>query len=384
MKWTGRFGAVLGLCVLFFMVFAGWLGLLPDAASNLVADAAVLTLIGIYAARVGAVGIGLGLFLTLFVVNADQATIALGIPPNRAGTPPTFWLTNILPAALVWLAYPILSRLLTRRLPLLLWGPAIGISLLTLPALRWFNQPELLLEVYLDPRAGTFAILPVPWPYLVGLVTLFATVAVLLTRSPAPSLRRAALGILIMAAILPPASDAITSQIRLRTGAEVEPSHGGPLTPVVVRALVGTADATVVLWDARPVTTSAYLDPLRPIVFGGVTRVDLLPALQAADPGSHEIDLRAGTDRRTALYQLDPPSPGGLQVALEAGHIVVSGGKPHSRLEVLTIGPLGPELLHRRLDAKGSWHSPRAVDDAVALRVIVQSGDAWAVVSRAH
>jgi hypothetical protein len=378
-SWTHRFGLTLGLCALFFMLFAGWLGLLPDTVTNLIAAAAVLSLIGLYAVRVAALGIGLGLVVVLFAVNADQATIALGIPAARSGLPTGFWLTNIVPAALVWMAFPIVARLLARRLPPMFSGLAIGLALLTLPALRYINRPDLFIDTYLHPRPGTFAILPVPWPSLVALVTIFATVAVLLLERPQTSLRRAAIGALIAATIVAPAFDAAASGIRLRTSVDVQPSAGGPLTPVTVRASLATDTAPILLWDGQPVTTGAFLEPLRPFVFAGATRADLLPGLEATAPGRHELSIGAGTDRRAGAFALSAPS--GLRIVLTEGHVVVSGGVANDQLDLLTIGPAGPELLHRQFDGAGNWRSPLALDPSATFTVIAQSGDAWATLA---
>lgn len=382
MSWTRRFGLSLGLCALFFMLFAGWLGLLPDTLTNLVAAAAVLTLIGLYAVRVGALGIGLGLFVVLFAVNADQATIALGTPATRSGLAASFWLTNILPTALVWLAFPVIARLIAGRLSSTLSGVAIGMALLPLPALRYIGRPDLFVDVYIHPGPGNFAILPIPWPSLVALVTVLATVAVLLLERPYPALRRAAVGTLIAATILAPGFDAVAGQVRLRTSVDVQPAAGGPLTQVTVRASLATADAPIVSWDGQPVTTGAFLEPLRPFVLGGATRGDLLPGLQAIDPGRHEVSIKAGNDRRAGAFALNAPSV--LHIALAEGHVVVSGGVPNADLDVLTIGSVGPELLHRQLDGTGSWRSPLRLDDDGAFRVIAQSGDAWAFLDAAH
>ena len=375
MSWTRRFGLSLGLCALFFMLFAGWLGLWPDTTTNLVAAAAVLSLIGLYAVRVGALAIGLGLVVVLFAVNADQATIALGIPASRSGLPTGYWLTNIVPAALVWMAFPIIARLFARRVPPILSGLAIGLALLTLPALRYINQPDLFIDTYLHPRPGTFAILPVPWPSLVALVTILATVAVLLFDRPQPTLRRAAIGALVAATILAPGFDAAASEFRLRTSIDIQPSSSGPLTQVTVRANLATDEAPILQWDGQPVTTGPFLEPLRPLRFAGATRADLLPGLEATEPGRHELSLGAGSDRRVGAFTLSAPS--GLRITLTEGHVVVGGGVANEQLDVLTIGPAGPELLHRHFDGAGSWRSPLALDPSAVFTVIAQSGDAW-------
>jgi hypothetical protein len=374
-SWTRRFGLTLGLCGLFFMLYAGWLGLLPDTLTNVGAAAAVLTSIGLYAARVSSLGIGLGLFVTIFIINADQATIALGIPVSRSGLAATYWFTNILPTALVWMSFPIVARLLARPLPATFSGLAIGIALLPLPALRYITRPDLFVDVYLHPRLGTFAILPMPWPTLVVLVTILATVAVVLLQRPGPTLRRVTVGVLVAATLLAPALDAVAGQARLRTSIDIQPSSGGPLTPVTVRASLATDEPALVLWDGRPVTTGAFLEALRPFVVAGATRAQLLPALQATDPGLHEVSIAAGTERRVGSYLLRPPA--GLQVVLSDGHVVVSGGIPNAELDVLAVGDGGPELLHRRFDSAGAWRSPLTLTAAVGVQVIVQSGDAW-------
>ncbi len=375
MSWTRRFGVTLGLCALFFMLFAGWLGVLPDTLTNLSAAAAVLVLIGLYAVRVGSVGIGLGLLMTLFVINADQATIGLGTPASRSSLAATYWFTNILPTAVVWMSFPILARVVSRRLPSFLSGLAIGLALLPLPALRYITRPDLFVDVYVHPRPGTFAILPLPWPSLVALVTVLATVAVLLLQRPMPVLRRLTVGALIAVTLVAPIIDAAATGIRLRTSIDVQPAAGGPLSHVTVRATVETDDPAVVLWDGQPVTTGAFLEPLRAVVFAGATRAAVLPGLQGLTPGQHEVAIAAGTDRRVGSYQLTAPA--GLQIALTDGHVVVSGGAPNAELDMLTIGSAGPELLHRHFDGAGIWRAPLALAGTAAVRVIAQSGDTW-------
>jgi len=374
-SWTRRFGLTLGLCALFFMLFAGWLGVLPATATNLGAAAAVLTLIGLYAVRVGSLGIGLGLFVVLFLINADQATIGLGTPGSRSGLAATYWFTDILPTALVWMSFPIVARLLARRLPSMLSGIAIGVALLPLPALRYVTRPDLFVDVYVHPRPGTFAILPLPWPSLVALVTILATIGVLLLQRPIPVLRRLTVGALIATTLLAPLIDAEVTGLRLRTSIDVQPAVGGPLTQVMVRASIETDDPALVQWDGQPVTMGAFLEPLHAFAFAGATRAAVLPGLQALVPGQHEVAITAGTDPRVGSYELNAPA--GLQIALSDGHVVISGGAPNAELDLLTIGSAGPELLHRQFDGTGVWRSPLTLAETAAVRVIAQSGDAW-------
>ena len=375
MSWTRRFGLTLGLCALLFMLFAGWLGVLPAALTNLGAAAAVLTLIGLYAVRVGSLGIGLGLFVVLFLINADQATIGLGTPASRSGLAATYWFTNILPTALVWMSFPIVARLLARRLPSMLSGIAIGVALLPLPALRYITRPDLFVDVYVHPRPGTFAILPLPWPSLVALVTILATISVLLLQRPIPVLRRLTVGALIATTLLAPLIDAEVTGLRLRTSIDVQPAVGGPLTQVMVRASIETDDPALVQWDGQPVTMGAFLEPLHAFAFAGATRAAVLPGLEALVPGQHEVAITAGTDRRVGSYELIASA--GLQIALSDGHVVVRGGAPNAELDLLTIGSAGPELLHRHFDGTGVWRSPLTLAETAAVRVIAQSGDAW-------
>jgi hypothetical protein len=155
----------------------------------------------------------------------------------------------------------------------------------------------------------------------------------------------------------------------------VQPAVGGPLTQVMVSASIETDDPALVQWDGQPVTTGAFLEPLRAFMFGGATRAALLPGLQALVPGQHEVAISAGTDRRVGFYDLNAPA--GLQIAFSDGHVVVSRGTPNAELDVLTIGPAGPELLHRHFDGSGVWRSPLTLAETAAVRVIAQSGDAW-------
>ncbi len=375
MSWTRRFALSSGLSILFFGVLSNWLGLLPNAGANLVVEAALMALVGLYAVRVSAIGIGLGLFLALFALNADQATLALGLPQLRAGTPDDYWFTTTLPAAAVWFAFPPLARLFA-RVPKLPGGIAIGTALLLLPALRYVLRPDGLSEIYLHPRPGNFAILPVPWLELVALTTVLATIAlVLIERSQTRTLRHIAVPLLVAMTLLVPTADALRREALLLSSLEVDPPRGGPLTPVTVRARVATEMPRTLMWDGQPVTTSSFLRPLQLFALGGVTRGDFLPALEDHQAGSHRLLLRASDGQRQGSFEVSAPA--GLRIAIADGHIVVSGGAPDADLDLLTIGPEGPELLHRRFDASGTWRSPLAVSPAAALVIIAQSGDAW-------
>ena len=377
MNWTRRFALSAGLSLLFFLVLANWLGTLPNTGTNILVCAALLALVGLYAVRVSPVGIGLGLFLALFALNADQATLALGLPQLPAGIQNDYWFTNILPAAAVWSAFPMLARVIAGRLPRPLGGVAVGLALLPLPALRYFLRPDVLGDIYLRPRPGNFAILPVPWLAAVGLTTVLATLALLFIQRPALGpMRRFVIPALVAITLIVPVIDTVNTEAYLRAGLDVQPSRGGPLTQVTVRARLGTDAAAQVTWDDGLVTTGAFLQPLRPFAYGGITRADVLPALSDHRPGTHQLGLRAGDDARRAVFEIVAPS--GLQITLVESHVLVSGGAPNAELDILTVGPSGPELLHRRFDASGSWRSPLALADASSVTVVAQSGDTWA------
>ena len=377
MSWTRRFALSAGLSLLFFLVLSNWLGALPNAGTNVVVCAALLALVGLYAIRVSPLGTSLGLFVGLFAIFADQATLALGVPQLPTGIPDDYWFTNVLPPAAAWLVFPLLARLIGARLPRLLGGVAIGLALLPLPAIRYALRPEVLADIYLRPRPGNFAMLPVPWLALVGVTTVLATVTLLFIGRPALGpLKRFVIPSLAALTLIVPVADTMSTEARLRFDLDVQPSRGGPLTPVTVRARIGSDVAAQVTWDDALITTGVFLQPLRPFTFGGATRVDVLPALSDHRPGTHQVGLRAGDDARRATFEVVAPS--GLQITIVESHVLVSGGAPSGELDILTVGPGGPELLHRRFDASGSWRSPLALADASSVTVIAQSGDTWA------
>ena len=377
MNWTRKFALSLGLSVLFFLVLSNWLGLLPTTGMNLFACAGLLVLVGLYAIRIGFLAVSLGLFLALYALFADQATVALGLPQLPSGIPDDYWFTAVLPPAAAWFVFPLLARLVAARLPRSLGGVAIGLALLPLPAIRFALRPEVIADIYLRPRPGTFAMLPVPWVPLVGLCVVLASAALAVHGRRMP-VRLGAIAIPALAALtlVVPAGETLSTEAQLRSGLDLAPVRGGPLTVVTARARVDTDVTRLVSWDGAPVTTSAFLQPLRPFAFGGATRVDLLPALSDYRPGVHQIGLRAGDDLRRSTFQILPPS--GLQVTLIEDHLLVSGGPPNADVDILTTGPAGPELLHRRLDGSGAWRSPRTLTDASHLSVIAQTGDSWA------
>jgi hypothetical protein len=377
-SWTRRFALAAGLGGLFFLVLSNGLGLLASSSTNLIVAAALMTLIGWYAVRVSAIGAAIALFLALFALSADQATIALGLPALPAETPDDYWLRSTLPAAAVWAAYPLLARALAMRLPRMLAGIAIGMALLPLPALRYFLEPGRLADVYLHPQPGNFAILPVPWLELVALATLLSAAAIAATARPRwQRFTRVVVPLLVVLTIAVPIAATASTEAQLRSGLEVSPNQGGPLTQITVRARMTTTDTTAALqWDGRPVTTGAFLEPLRPFTFGGVTRAAFLPAVTDAQAGTHLITLRAGDEQRQATFVLTPPS--GLAITVSDGYVVISGGSPGAELTVLTIGSTGPERLTRTLDASGAWRSPLAPTDPSQLTIFAQSGDAWA------
>ena len=381
MSWTRKFALGSGLSLLFFLVLSNWLGVLPATGMSPFAYSALLALVGLYAIRIGFLAMSVGLFLALFALFADQATVALGLPQLPSGIPDDYWFTAVLPPAAAWFIFPLLARLLAARLPRVLGGVAIGLALLPLPAIRFALRPEVIADVYLRPRPGNFAMLPVPWLPLVGLCVVLATAALALQWSRMPvRLKAIAVPALAALTLVVPAGETLSTEAQLRSGLDVTPARGGPLTAVTARARVDTDVTTRVSWDDAPVTTGSFLQPLRPFAFGGATRVDLLPALSDYRPGEHYIGLRAGDDLRRSTFQVLPPS--GLRITLVEGHILVSGGPPNADVDILTTGPAGPELLHRRLDGSGAWRAPRELTDPSELLVIAQAGDLWAAWDR--
>jgi hypothetical protein len=373
--WTRRFAFALGLCGLLFMTSTGWLGLLPGAAANLLVDSSLVALIGLYAMRLGGLALGLGLFATIVALDANRATLALGLTPLPDDVASNYWLLSTLPAASVWLVFPVMAGALARFLPPLLGGIAIGAALLPLPALRLVDRLDVLADVYVMPRAGNFTILPVPWLQLVFGATACATLALIAIERPHPRVAQQFVVPALVAVILVvPMLQTIASETDLRASVQIQPRAGGPLTSVSVRARGSVDGAAQLLWDDKPIAGVSQ-QPLRISRSRGIAQAQFLPAFQVPEVGVHQLELRIGDDQRRMTFEVLPASQ--LTISIDGGHVTVTGGPADADLDILTRGPEGVELLHRRFDHSGAWRSPLALVQGTPVSIIAQSGDAW-------
>jgi hypothetical protein len=372
-SWTARFTAVSVLALLFAAVQLNWFGLLPQTSGQLPVQAALLTLIGVFALRVSPLGMAIGLAVAFVSIFLDQATAGIGVTPLRFTPPSEFWTLNLSRVVLTWAAFPLLVWALGRILPPMAGGVAVAIALLPLPFIRYDN-PGAIAEALATPASGRYLVLAVPWLLLCGAVAVLATLTV------AIRLRRTALTGLVAAAlaaatlIVPVGSIVITTQ-RAAAGVVVEPSAGGPLTEVHLRATFRAAGTPVFSFDDQRIVRNQYLFPLRT----GVTETadtSFLPGAVAAAlaPGAYRLMVQMGDERRESSYELVPP--GGLSLSLSAERHVIATGGAGAHLRVLVQGPEGPELADVTLDRTGSWRSPLALP-AGSFRIIAETDEGW-------
>lgn len=374
MSWTARFWISVGLGGLFLGSELNWLGALPGTTTNLVAQATALALFGLFALRGSALGMAIALFVAIWVLTVDQATLAIGVVPLRFTPPADYWTTEVLRSAVTWAAYPLLARAFALRLPTLARGLAALAALVLLPFIR-FNDWQAVAMGIIDPRTGQVVLLSVPWLPLALLTAALVSAALVWTqaRLVRRPLALAAAGLLMVAVLAPAAVAAVQASAEV-SGVRIEPNHGGPLTTVVASTRIDQAGDAELRWSGETLPPSL----LSAGVSGpGSRRASFLPAVATdLSPGPHEIVIAVGALRRTGNFELLPPSD--LSIALEDGHVVISGGPPARACRVFTIGPGGTELIDVVLDARGSWRSPLAVPSGLQLRVVAQSGTAWA------
>jgi len=371
-NWTTRFTVGALLVLLFVAVQLNWFALLPSTSDQLLVQAALLTLIGLFALRVGPVGMALGLAFAFVAIFVDQATAGIGITPLRFTPPSEFWTVNLARVVITWMAFPLLTWAAGRVLPSYAGGLAVAVALLPLPFIRYDN-PASTLAALLAPATGRYVVLGVPWFALCALVALLATIGVLILQRR-PHLARSFVGLLATAVLVVPLASTLIATEQAASGVILEPASGGPLTEVQVRATFADAGTPLFTLDGRRVTHNQFLFPLRT----GVTadaRATFLPATAGAlAPGAHRVTVQLGSERRESNYRL--VAPGGIALTLDGEQHLIVSGRPGAALRVLADGADGPELLDVTFDSSGSWRSPLPLSDA-QVNVIAQSDGAW-------
>ncbi len=371
-SWTQRFTWATLSALLFGAVQLNWFGMVPGASDSLLAQVALLTVIGVVALLVSPLGMALGLAVAFVVIFVNQATAGIGIAPLRFAPPPEFWTVSLPRIALTWAAFPLLTALLARLLPQLAAGMAVGAALLTLPFIRYDPSSELVQSI-LSPSAGRFVVLAVPWLPLVGLTALVTSGALVLYRFRPRALVAAAMALSALTLALPLSAN-VVRETQLTHGVVLEPRAGGPLTNVFVGANAAEPVTPILNWDGQRVVVNDALLPLRT---GVTTRAALrfLPVVaEDFSAGPHRIELQLGNLRRLASFTILPQ--GGLRLSLASDRTVVIQGEAHRPLRVFVAGAPGFELLDVVLDADGVWRSPRALDQG-EYRIVAQSEAAW-------
>lgn len=377
LTWTQRFVIAFNLGLLYALIQVDWLGAVPGTATNLIAQAMWVALVGWYALRVGAVGLAIGLGVAAFALFLDQMTLAVAVPPAPVGLPDDYWMSNTLRVATALALYPLAVRALGTRLPRSITLLVIPIVLLALPFIRWFDQPELVLRAVTTGSGGI--LLPLPWLQLVAAATALAIgidIAAIRVR-PSRPLLTAVLCVLI-ATLLVPGSQAVADSIARSSGVLVIPSEGGPLDTVRLETAAGDARMVVVFWDGDD-THGPGDQIVRGFVRSNIATAFLTPALQSNfQPGAHTVGLRIGDTTRTGTYRLAPPN--GVTLSLDQRVVVVTGGPADATVQLLVIGPAGAEQFSAQLDAHGAWRAQRGLPVGT-FRVICQVGALWAQVA---
>lgn len=373
--WTARTAAALGLAALFEAVQTDIFGLAPGASSSIVAQGSVLGLCAAFAIRVSARTMAVALFLGVLAIYADQATIALGVPRQGTGVPADFWITTSLRAAATWSLFPLLARLAARLLPTLAQGPAVGAAVPTLAFVRSGVSAGTVAAV-LDPGAQHgFVLLLVPLIPTAIVVALITTIFVALRGQ---GLLRLAVVCAALVTIGTPAGSTVLRDQRLASGIELEPSDPvGPLTPLQAEAVFADqTSAATVLWDGARIRTLVPYQFVRSR--DGHVTARLVPALNEAGPGPHQLSIQVGTEVRTR--QILVPPPGGLQIDVsEQGEVILHGpASDHGTL--LVVGAFGPELVSIEFTNRGEWFSPRVLGPG-NYTLTAQSDHAWAMAS---
>ncbi|MDQ6859341.1 MAG: hypothetical protein M3Z65_10130 [Chloroflexota bacterium] len=376
-NWTARFTVGALLALLFGAVQLNWFGLLPAASQELSVQAALLTLIGLFALRISPVGMAFGLAAAFVVIFIDQATAGIGITPLRFTPPSDFWTVNLTRVVVTWAAFPLLAWLIGRLVPSVAGGIAVAIALIPLPFIRYDN-PAATLAALLDPGPGRYVVLTVPWLALCAAVALVATVAVLVTERRATGARPLFAVLAAVTLLVPLAIAAITTQ-QAAIGLAIEPPSGGPLTEVQVRATFVDAGTPIFAVDGKRVIRNQFLAPLRTGVTADARATFLPGAADALSAGARAVTVQLGAERRSSNYRLVPP--GGVSLTLDPDRHVVVVGRPGAGLRLLVDGADGPELVDVSFDPAGSWRSPLPLPDGV-FRVIAQSDEAWAVLDQ--
>jgi len=371
-NWTARFTVGGLLALLFASVQLNWFGLLPGASQQLAVQAALLTLVGLFSQRVSPIGMAIGLALAFVAIFVDQATAGIGITPLRFTPPSEFWTVTLSRVIVTWVVFPPLAWLIGRVLPPQACGLAVALALLPLPFIRYDN-PGATIAALLDPGPGRYVVLSVPWFALCAIVALVATAAIVLTQRRPQAARPMFAAFAAAVLVIPLASTALATQ-QAASGLAIEPTSGGPLTEVQVRATFAAAGTPLFAVDGQRVVRNQYLFPFRTGVTADAKATFLPGATGALSAGAHAVTVQLGGERRETSYRL--VAPGGISLALDADRHVVVAGRAGAALRLLVDGPEGPELVDVSFDPAGAWRSSLALPKG-AIQVIAESDGAW-------
>lgn len=373
--WTQRFAGATLCALLFTAVQLDWFGLAPGASQNLLVEAALLALVGLFALVVSPVGAAVGLAIAFVAIFVDQATAAIGITPLRFAPPPDFWTATLPRVCVAWAAFPLLTWAFSRVLPRLVGGLAIAGALLALPFIR-YDPSAALVNALLAPGPGRFVVLTVPWLSLCVLTALLATATLLIARTRARALAPVLATLIAITVALPVGTNAIRDA-QAEHGVAVDPPSGGPLTEVSVRANSTEPATPIFTWDGQRVLLGQFLFPFRTGVTSRATLTFLPAVTTAIDPGSHRVGVQLGGDQRQGQFSV--VAAGGVDIALADDRTVVVHGPANGPLRMFVDGPDGPELLDVAFDTGGVWRSALPLPQG-HHRIVGQSGNAWNVV----
>lgn len=370
--WTQCFAGVSALSLLFAAVQLNWFGLLRGTNEDLLVEAALLTLVGLFALRVSALGMAAGLAVAFIAIFVDQATAGIGIQPLRFAPPTAYWTLTLTRVCVTWMAFPLSIWALSRFTPRPLHGIVIGAALLPLPFIR--HEPiNWVVDVLVSPMPGRYVVLAVPWLHLCVFVALLASAALLLWQRRS-QVMPALVAALTLVTVVLPVGAFVTHEFQAASAVRLVPTSGGPLTEVSLTMAFATPGSPIFAWDGERLIRNSNLAPIRT---GMTTRAELtfLPATASnVEPGPHRLAGRAGDEERVTSFVIVPP--GGLTVNIDADRGVLVTGPPNRPLRIYVDGEDGPQLLDVSLDGAGQWRSSLPLP-AGPFSLIAQSGIAW-------
>lgn len=370
MTWTSRASFAVAVALVLMAVETSYFGAFPGADQNLAATAVALAFVAFFALDGSALSATVGAASALVMLYVDQATLGLGVPAAIVTLNGQFWLDPILRSAATWAAFPLVTSVIGRRVPVPFRGIAAGLALATLPLIR-YDDPGLVIGALLHSTPDGGLVLRIPWFTLCAIVAALLTGVELATRRWDRPRERVAIALIAVAGVFA-ASGFVWDDLNLRQGVVLSTSHGGALTDIEARSRLD-GGAAVALWDGQP-ASPAPGQPARPFLSRGVATMHLLPGAQSdLQPGRHTVSLLAGLENRSAAFDLDPPT-GTLRIEV-SGTVVVSGpaGK---RVQLLVIGDRGNELIEFSLDDGGRWSSFRELPPG-HYRVVAAVAEQW-------